>query len=439
MKFSMIFFLCLIVLCNFSCREKGIEPRTVDIQLTAEDVGVTEVYLRIKATMGPGPWTLTLKRDGQIIFNSQQSNFISFDTLILDEQRLPKHNYTYKVLYTINGTAVDSSAPLFVTTMDTTSHAFTWEVITLGDGFSHGFNDVAIINDTCVWAIGEILKLDSTRQWVSYNAVRWDGKEWHLMRVMYNYQGRGYYSALYSVFAFGENDYWVGSNQPMHWNGSKWETYDLPATIWNGWIYKMWGTSSQSIYIVGVGGNIAHYNGSSWQKLESGTTLDITDIWGSTNNKTGVQEIMAVACKPYQAYERTILKIAGTTAITISDSGIGNRTSLMGIWFVPGRKYYVSGGSIFSKRSPFDSEPWFEEQSTFYAFYYHAIRGNELNDIVAVCDGGEILHFNGYTWKSYLRETILEYGHYNSVASRGNMIVAVGDNYGCGVIAIGRR
>lgn len=43
---------------------------------------------------------------------------------------------------------------------------------------------------------------------------------------------------------------------------------------------KIWGSSSNDLYVVGNSGNIARYNGSSWTKIESGTTANINDIWG---------------------------------------------------------------------------------------------------------------------------------------------------------------
>ena len=45
-------------------------------------------------------------------------------------------------------------------------------------------------------------------------------------------------------------------------------------------VNKLWGTSSSDLYGVGYNGMITHYNGRTWQKIESGTTTNINDIWG---------------------------------------------------------------------------------------------------------------------------------------------------------------
>ena len=47
--------------------------------------------------------------------------------------------------------------------------------------------------------------------------------------------------------------------------------------------------------MVGNNGQIAHYNGTNWQRIESGTTLNINDIWGDYNDKTQEWEILAAA------------------------------------------------------------------------------------------------------------------------------------------------
>ena len=44
-------------------------------------------------------------------------------------------------------------------------------------------------------------------------------------------------------------------------------------------VLKIWGKSESNIYCVGRSGAIYNYIGSNWQKIESGTDLDIYDIW----------------------------------------------------------------------------------------------------------------------------------------------------------------
>jgi hypothetical protein len=42
----------------------------------------------------------------------------------------------------------------------------------------------------------------------------------------------------------------------------------------------VWGFNQDDIYVVGFNGTILHYDGSQWTKMESGTTADLTGVWG---------------------------------------------------------------------------------------------------------------------------------------------------------------
>jgi hypothetical protein len=147
------------VLLISTCNNKPTPPDdgnhyVQSITLTVEDVGVTDAWLRVKFVDTTVNRKFKLVRDGQTVLSALCS---SRDTVVFDENLLPNHTYCYKALRLVDTVVVDS-AVLAVPTMDTTSHNFTWEIDTLGDGNSSVLRDVCIINDTCVWAVGEIYK-----------------------------------------------------------------------------------------------------------------------------------------------------------------------------------------------------------------------------------------------------------------------------------------
>jgi len=120
-----------------------------ELSLTVEDVSCTEVWLQI-STRNSIHSRIVLTRDT-----------VTLDTLILttnemtfvDENLLPSHRYVYTALLLDGG----KSAQTIAETMDTTSHDFSWQIYTLGDGTgSSCLYDVAIINDTLAYAVGEI-------------------------------------------------------------------------------------------------------------------------------------------------------------------------------------------------------------------------------------------------------------------------------------------
>jgi hypothetical protein len=77
----------------------------------------------------------------------------------------------------------------------------------------------------------------------------------------------------------------VGS-LPIHGNGTNWEIHDVrEITNSSLSLSKAWGTSSEDMYFVGRAGSIAHYNGSSWSKIESGTTTDLISLTPGEGNE----------------------------------------------------------------------------------------------------------------------------------------------------------
>ncbi len=83
-----------------------------------------------------------------------------------------------------------SSNELSVTTMDTTSHNFTWQTWTFGEHSSSTLYDVAIIDENNIWAVGEIYMNDSlgNPDPDAYNAVHWNGSELEYKEYLYRVQ-----------------------------------------------------------------------------------------------------------------------------------------------------------------------------------------------------------------------------------------------------------
>ncbi len=196
------------------------------------------------------------------------------------------------------------------------------------------------------------------------------------------------------------------------------------------------GGSVNSVYVVGNLGTIVHYNGSAWQKLESGTDLDIRDIWGARNEKTGELEILAVASKSRLEFpRRKLFKFTENTVETLADSGIA-QASMAGVWFSPGRKYVVVGSGIYRKNH-LDESRWLGAPLELTEFYSIHVRGVAANDIVVVGSFGDLLHFNGSTWKQ-LPDLQMQVS-FTRVAYAKNMVVASGRVGDRAAVVIGKR
>ncbi|MBI5475493.1 MAG: glucosyl transferase, partial [Ignavibacteriales bacterium] len=199
---------------------------------------------------------------------------------------------------------------------------------------------------------------------------------------------------------------------------------------------KLWGTSSSNLYVVGNQGAIAFFNGSSWRKIESGTTLDIQDIWGSIDKKNNETEVIAVASNQWKSADRKILKISGMNCVMLSDNPL--KYPLYSIYFESERKYYVAGDGIFEKKLLSDSI-WRNKPFDFAQYFIFRIRGSNLNNVIAVGGYGEAVHFNGSSWKSYHDIVGIGYGNYYSVDIKNKMIIIVGQEYPKAIIAVGKR
>ena len=143
-----------------------------DLVLEKLDASCTEAWLKVSLTRVDSPATqsipIILTRDGDEV---QSFSFTPPETLVVDEGLEPAHNYQYQAQRRSvhDNKIIASSNPLTVTTLDTTSHDFTWTIDTLGDYGSY-FNDVAIIDENNIWAVG-MIKTDSA----DYNAAAvWD-------------------------------------------------------------------------------------------------------------------------------------------------------------------------------------------------------------------------------------------------------------------------
>jgi hypothetical protein len=322
--------------------------------------------------------------------------------------------------------------------MDTTSNNFTWHFDTLaGQGGSSQLNDVVIINDTLAYAVGALYLNDSLGHPDpnQYNLAVWNGIKWTLQKVGIYYNGILLSDNLYTVFAFSKNDLWVGGGGAYHWDGTSWHETGLTNQVFNGRLYRFWGTSSSDLYIVGTNGSIAHYDGSAWTPVQSGTTLDIQDIWGATDSTTGKQTILAVAGNYYISNDRTILQISGTSVTALSD--YGTNAALNGVWFSLAKQFWVVGAGIWEKTYSLTQPYWTTRNITGYTT--NSIRGTAINDIFVCGAFGDLLHFNGVSWHAYDDQTYLSSGQYEMLAVKGNIVLAVGHEAQSAIVAIGRR
>jgi hypothetical protein len=429
------------VFCWISCNTTDPQPPPPPpppkyeptIELAVLDSGLTDAVLRLRFLDTVAARSFQLERNGTVIATVAQAQR---ETVFMDSLLAPNTLYAYKAWRLRDSLVIDTSRTVQVKTIDTTSHDFIFETFIHGDGASSVLWDVAIINDTSIYAVGEINFRDSAGNWQNppYNLAKWNGNSWQYFTTS---DSGFWYGENYSVHSFSVDDIWVGSDAPEHWDGQRWTFYGPSRGYIGGFrILGLWGKDSHSMYAVGEYGNIRRFNGTSWSTVESGTTLHIYDIFGDVNTITGETEIYAVAGNQFITNEHRILRIDGNQVTALPDAGIPS--SLDGIWFDAGRRYYATGDGTYIKRDPASPQAW-QPLAGLTLYYLYGIRGAGLNDIVACGSFGELLHFNGSTWKSFRTVPGITGVEFRSSVIKGDCIAAVGFVAPRGFIAIGRR
>jgi len=417
MKNITLLSLILLLLISASCNTTE-PPSNTTLTLKLEDVSCIEAWIKLKTTNLQLPTTLTLIQFNPTGDTVTQNIILSnADSLLYIDSLLP--NQTYKFIATIEQSN-NKSNELSVTTLDTTSHNFTFQSWTFGTIGSSTLYDVAIINENNIWAVGEIYVADtSINGYTKYNAVHWDGNNWGLKKI----GGYGYWPCR-TVFAFSATDIWFEGT--IHWDGSNYTVH------MNGWplmpngdnwqVNKMWGSSSNDLYAVGNNGNIAHYNGQSWQKIESRTTVNLYDVWGTVDgNEIFISGYSNDLSRSILLYSRN------NTVETIWENKTISGTPPYGnlIYSIAGyinNLFISSNQGVFKHRLAIN----YPVQTLFIIpRRVYNLASSNINDVFTAGDRSSVWHYNGISKKELYINLSVPSPFY-SVKVKGNVIVAAG-------------
>jgi hypothetical protein len=425
---TLLFLIAIISLLvtSLSCHRTPIEPEKIKANLIYEDALCTEAYLRLKLAYIDFPANVDLYVD-----KNKVNSFRTFseDTVIMVENLLPKKSYTsYVRIYPTGGGEIVSNEVSF-TTMDTTSHNFTWQIFEFGNFGNSAFFDVAIINDNDIWAVGEIYVADTNiNGYTMYNAVHWDGNKWELKQILYK---NGFWP-IRAVYAFNSNDIWF-SGYMRYYNG-RFIELSIPDILIGWGIDKIWGTSSNDIYAVGDYGNIAHWDGKRWTKIESGTDVDFKSI------AKGLDEEVYVSGSSSNNRYHILLKINKDKNVEVQPIPPGSE----GIYFVSSAKeiLFLSGiVGVYWKHLKYDKSYTFISRLN-YATY--GMKSDNYNNLFLVTALSKIFHFNGINLMSLNHPLSGELAILRSVDVKNDFVVVVGERIqnmfsGTAVILIGKR
>jgi len=200
-------------------------------------------------------------------------------------------------------------------------------------------------------------------------------------------------------------------------------------------INSIWGTSSNDFYVVGNNGNIAHYDGKNWQKIESGTTTSLDDLWGTDDGKTiwacgrDPNNLKSVFVKYENGACTTLWERDGMVPVPPYGNGVYS------VWMNNQTLYKSTSHGIYMERGTTNIE-----MPNNKLRYFRVIRGNGGNDLLTI-DDQSVWHYNGENWEALTNDDpnlILFGGSIN-----GNTAVVVGSDFsiglGAAMISVGRR
>jgi hypothetical protein len=393
----------------------------------AEAPRLREIRLKVELSNVKLPRDFQLNRlapsgNDSIILRGQ---LVTSDSEFKETGLTPATEYRYRAYLLQNGAITDTSNLLQVHTMDTTSHNYVWTIDTIGT-IGSTLLDVFAISENDVWAVGDI----DTGANQSFNAMHWDGIEWKFRRIFFYLCPNGTTPTPYpiqTIFAFSKNSIWYTRGASfVNWDGNEYMHDCSMNSIIDGSIQKIWGTSYPYLYAVGYIGTIIHYNGSSWQKLESGTDLRLTDIWGFADGS------IYITGSNSSTLDNVFLVFKANQLQKKIDDATWRKKS---VWGIASDRLYVAGsGLFFYDGDNLTSLPW---PSNLPFIHVENLRGSEENNIFMVGHFGFVAHYNGSTWKYYSevsRDITLQ-----SVAVLENEVFAVGYDSFFGYLYHGRR
>lgn len=435
---SYLVILCLLCSCNDEPPLCPPEEAPATVRLQALDIGVTDLFLRVTVADTNQYDSLILSIDGITRF---RLSFEAVDTVLFIDSLLPKQRYALRAEIYLDTLKIARSNTLTFATMDTTTHDFTWQVDTLGDGGNSVLYDVAIVSDTSLWVVGELHKRDSLGRWERpYNAAHWDGRNWSLQRVTVrlDYGGGSVIisdqSQLRSVYAASPNDIWfvssVGGVTRLR-NDTTWELMQHQLIDGPGGAKKIWGTGSENLYFVSANGRITHWDGQSWEVMPSGTDVDLLDVWGSPDGS------LVWACGWEDFKPTVLLRLQNgvwkknweeNNPFTIREDSLSG--ILSSIWTSDEKRLFIaSHHGLYKTLSETRGRA---DRTSFVQSYLPGfptrLRGSNVNDVTLVGHYTMLAHFNGYTWR-YFQEFYDPNIHLFSVDQKGNYVVALGEIY----------
>jgi len=247
-------------------------------------------------------------------------------------------------------------------------------------------------------------------------AKRWDGSQWHDIHAPTS-------AELYACWGVGPDDFYAAGTDAtvIHWDGSVWSHVDKPTGWHPYYVGLVWaasaddmvlaadretyhkhngtwtkvavshaptqvrGSSANDIYLVGQGGFIMHWDGTTWAEIDSGTDAHLTAVWP---DPAGFAYITGQGS--------ILLRVENGAAVIVSESATAEK--LTHVWSTgPDDIAAVSPVSDNAARIyHWDGLAW--TMSVLEAGPVNALWGAGPNALFAICGDDAVFVWDGETW-----------------------------------------
>lgn len=279
---------------------------------------------------------------------------------------------------------------------DSTSQDFTFEVKRFGKpGPSSLFFDVWLFDENNIWAVGDVTLEDPSEpvNGKEYNIMQWNGKEWKGRGKLFNSAG------IQGIWALDTGRVYMSPGIALVYKGGEYKWADFSKMGFENWqsMERTWANSEDNVWGVGAWGEVVHYDGNTWKRLDFDQQWYFYSITGSMTTgiayalarnsehkmiivklQNSTSEIIYTSSPQYTKYDGWALTLANEKELYIGNNPIWKlniETKAMQVLFTPSE--YTSLVACYAE-SPIDIY--------FYGFNYSS-------DV--------LVHYNGKRFKEF--------------------------------------
>jgi hypothetical protein len=174
-----------------------------------------------------------------------------------------------------------------------------------------------------------------------------------------------------------------------------------------------WGDSRANIFAAGYNGEIVHYNGHYWKRLENEIEWDIGAMHGNGDT------VLVAATGPSKSGKTAFYTIVNEEISFFSQDSLPH--GVQALWFSHLGDIYTEGPHSFH----YTGEEWVKTREAIGGYGYD-MAANSRWDILAVGAVSTIRHYNNESWAQWIRLPGLEFAQFNACTMRGDEAWVVG-------------